>query len=72
MSEPSANSTTAKPLPISRQAVSLAHAIESQCTTPGRWQITLEVGWHGRDWESVEISRVEPVRRVDVDKKKKP
>lgn len=66
-------STDPPPSPeLSTPITRLAWAIERACRTPGRYLITLIIPDSPRAPLSAEISRVEPVQQLELEKKPPP
>jgi len=56
---------------VSHRALTVARLIDRLCRAPGEYTITLTVPSHGRaPWE-VQVSRVEGIRSMEIDRKGK-
>ncbi|MCI0394480.1 MAG: hypothetical protein L0332_29950 [Chloroflexi bacterium] len=64
--DPNAPHSPAADLGISRRALAIARLLDRHCRAPGRYTITIEIPAHARAPWSAEITRVEPIRRLQL------
>ena len=60
--------TPTPPSDVSPEALRIARAIDRICRAPGRYTITLIIPPHPRAPWSAEITRVEPLQQLELEK----
>lgn len=59
------------PKGVSHRALTIARLIDRHCRVPGEYTVKLIIPYHGRARWRIEVSRLEKIRSMEIDRKEK-
>jgi hypothetical protein len=59
------------PKGVSHRALTIARLIDRRCRVPGEYTVKLIIPYHGRARWRIEVSRLEKIRSMEIDRKGK-